>query len=103
MPLDFWEVSHDFFTVVSPCYLLILGKILSYWDAIKWGTYQSIVSLLKMKNIQHPVKIFFLIWETKNAPIFTKNLPEIKYTYKSYQLKNYDNRWKTLATALIYI
>ena len=46
-------------SLTLPCYLLVVGKILSYWDTVKWGIYWSIVSLLKMKNIQLPVKIFF--------------------------------------------
>ena len=75
LPLDFWEVSHDFFTVVSPCYLLIQGKILSYWDTVKCGRYWSIVSLLKMKNFQHPVKIFFWFGRLKM----------LQYSRKFYQ------------------
>ena len=32
-----------------------------------------------------------------------KNLLEINHTHKSYQLKIYDDRWKTLATVSIHI
>ena len=67
--------SWFFFIVVSPCYLLIQGKILSYWDTVKCGRYWSIVSLLKMKNFQHPVKIFFWFGRLKM----------LQYSQKFYQ------------------
>ena len=48
-------------------------------------------------------KNIFAIWGSKNASIFTKILLEMDHMYKSYRLKNYDNRYKTMVVAILYI
>ena len=55
---NFWEFCHDFLNVVWWCYLLILGKICFYSDKVWWGRYWLIVSLLRIRNILLPVRIF---------------------------------------------